>query len=216
MEDDRESQSTKLRLENGQSVQLQRSDLTETSRQNVELIGWSVGESLIVKPPAIMNWLLTLPLDTKYVARLFTGSRAYAFETSILCIHYDPFEYLHLSYPEQVKSARVRQTPRVKIDMEAELTTGDEKVMAVKVVDISRTGIGFLGPANLGAVGDRLQLGFTVTVEKKDHSFSEAVIVRNLRPFGKDSTEVIYGMEFATLDRSKGLILSGFLYEQMS
>lgn len=216
MEDDRESQSTKLRLENGQSVQLQRVDLAETSRQNVEVIGWSVGDSLIVKPPAVKNWLLILPLDTKYVARLFTGSRAYAFETSILCIHYDPFEYLHLSYPEKVKSARVRQAPRVKIDMEAKLTTGDEKTMAVKVVDISRTGMGLLGPPSLGAVGDRLQLEFEVTLEKKDHSFSEAVIVRNLRPFGKDSAEMIYGMEFATLERSKSLILAGFLYEQMS
>lgn len=217
MHDEQEFVSTKLRLDRltcGQIILLQQVDEPESPRQQAQLIGWLAAESLIVKPPDGINWPLVLPQYTDYVVRLFDGNHAYAFETSILSIHHDPFSYFHLVYPKEVKTSKVRQAPRVAVDLEIGLTTADKKVTAVRTSDFSQTGIGFLGPPNTADVGDSLQLEFDIRVTETSYSFSEAVIVRNVRRSGKDSSEMVYGVEFATLDRTKGMILSAFLFEQ--
>ncbi|MEE9354827.1 MAG: flagellar brake protein [Methylococcaceae bacterium] len=208
------SSSGKLRLECGQPIHLQHMNGNETTRQQVKLIGWETGKSLIVKPPSISSWLLLLPANINFVTRLFSGSSAYAFETTMLCIHHEPFDYFHLAYPKKTKSSKVRMAPRVKIDMEVSLTLKDNKVTVVKALDASRSGMAVLGPDNLTNIGDQLKLCFDITSTDKTHSFCEMVVVRNSRPSNDNPSESIFGVEFFNLDREKTLTLSEFLYEQ--
>lgn len=203
-----------MRLEYGQPIYLQQLEQFETSRQQVKLIGWETGKSLIVRPPNISNWVLVLPSNIDYAARLFAGGSAFAFKTSVLCIHHDPFDYFHLTYPNDIESSRVRNSPRVTIDMVASVMTEDQKQMDNRVHNMSQTGMGIIGPANLANVNDRLQMNFDITVAEQTYSFSETVVVRNIRPFVGNSTQKYFGAEFVTLSQEKAVIVSGFLYEQ--
>lgn len=214
-----ESSSSSLHLKIGEHIQLQPIDVETKQRYYVSLIGWSPNESVIVKPPALRNWPIAFHPGNAFQARQFTGNRIYTFTTRVLHILNEPFDYVYLAYPQQVRSMRLRKALRIDVDLEAQVDNHKHSGQKVKVIDMSVVGVGFMAAPDFGELGETLTLGMELEVGGLPSLVSLEGVIKNKQPRGEkgeEPSEVFYGIEFQALGREETLILCSFVYAQLA
>ena len=109
------------------------------------LIGYLYDQGLIVQTPLINGLPVTLRNDEPVLVRVFSGTQAFAFTSTVVRICVSPFFYLHLSFPPVVQGAEIRKTLRVKVNLAARLTQGSNVKLSLPieavVADLSIAGI---------------------------------------------------------------------------
>lgn len=187
-------------------------------RYPVTLIGWLHDQSVIVTPPENVNWPLLLKRNQEYTIRLFSGTAAYAFATHVLLILDRPYEQVHLSYPAKVLSAPVRRAERLIVDVAAEVETRtDEIIRKAEIIDASALGAR-IRVADFGNVGDSIKVSFRLTAGGKEWPVSLSSVIRNKQKANdtNESDLSYFGLEFQSVDDDQALIITSFLYEQMT
>jgi len=91
---------TALKIQVGESLQLQRRDGGDSRRLHVKLIGYMAGTSLLVTTPKVADKVMIIREVQPFVARMMVGNRIVGFTTTVLRSCSRPFHYLHLAYPE--------------------------------------------------------------------------------------------------------------------
>ena len=189
-------------------------------RYPVTVIGWIPGKSIILEPPRHLNWQLLVRRDQQFTIRLFSGRSAFAFVAHILCISDQPYDHIHLSYPAEVHAAPVRRAERALVDLAAEVRVENtEHPFTAKMLDASVLGARIRATADLGDVGDSIVVFFHLKAGGKEWPLSLPSIIRNKQSPNNtngDSSPIDYGLEFQSVDDNQALILTSFLYEQMT
>jgi len=190
------------------------------SRYPVTLIGWVPDKSIIVEPPPKFNWSLLIQRDQQYTIRLFSGTSAFAFLTRILRFLDHPYNHMHLSYPVEIHAAPVRKAERTKVGLAVELKVEntDLPIMA-DMVDASVLGARIRAMSNLGDVGDSIEVSFQIKTGGKEWPVSLSSIIRNkqlMNVNNDNSFPIYYGLEFQSVDDHQALIITSFLYAQMT
>jgi hypothetical protein len=211
----------KLRVED--RLQLEPPAQLTRERYTVKVIGFLRGASLLVSMPITANGLrLQLMEKERLVMRSFSGQNAFGFACRIERICKIPYEYMHLSFPEEIQGIMIRKAPRVKTRIIAAVQdskTGAEKQVSALISDISANGVSLEARQALGDKGDTLNLAFRVQLHNIDAYLSLKGIIRavfTIDPADTSKTALIrHGIEFQDMQANDSVILQSLIYQQM-
>lgn len=176
----------------------------------VKLLGYQAGESLMVSLPETDQWLR---VGDEFIVRVL-GETSYAFTSELLRVCYEPFGYMHLSYPVGVQGAMMRRAPRVEVHEPAiNLTMQDgSRAIRVSLADMSYSGARLVAEMQLGSIGD----SFTIDVRSPvtHELISLECTIRYVR---NDIEKGVYhhGVQFSRLEDEAQLFIDWVLRKSM-
>ena len=211
----------KLRVED--KLQLEPPAQLTRERFTVKVIGFLRGASLLVSMPITANGLrLQLREKEKLVMRSFSGQNAFGFACKIERICKIPYEYMHLSFPDDIQGIVIRKAPRVKTRIIAAVQdskSGADKQISALISDISANGVSLEARQPLGDKGDILKLEFRVQLHNIDAYLSLKGVIRAVFTVDPSdtskSTLIRHGIEFRDMPPNDSVILQSLIYQQM-
>lgn len=212
----------KLRVED--RLQLEPPAKLARERILVKVVGFLRGVSLMVTTPQLSSGQrLQLLENEQVILRSFSGKNAFAFACTVIRANKLPFEYLHLSFPENIQGLAVRKTARVKTRIIATIQSkrdGTDIQTPAIISDISASGVSLESKYALGDKGDMLNLAFRVHLHSIEAFLSVKGAIRAVLP--EQSSELNatpdytrYGIEFQELQPNDSVILQSMIYQQM-
>ncbi|OIQ99917.1 flagellar protein YcgR [mine drainage metagenome] len=212
-----------MKLKAEDRLQLEPPAQLTRERFTVKVIGFLRGASLLVSMPITANGLrLQLMEKEKLVMRSFSGQNAFGFACTIERICKIPYEYMHLSFPDNIQGIMIRKAPRVKTRIIAavqDTKTGAEKQISALISDISANGVSLEARQMLGDKGDVLNLAFRVQLHNIDAYLSLKGVIRavfTVDPADHSKTALIrHGIEFKDMQVNDSVILQSLIYQQM-
>lgn len=207
-----------VKLNIGDSFQLQFQSDLEQSRCFVTLIGYLEGQSVIVTTPIINGSMMLVREGQDFVIRLFSGKSAYAFTSMAKRVTNTPYPHLHLSYPKEVRGLVVRGSSRGRINIISHATTQDGKGYACVMRDISIGGALIAVGEQIGKAGEQITLKFRVKVKDAEHMLALNCTIRSVnasRPTVEEKPTVLHGLSFDDVTSQDTLVISTLLYQNM-
>jgi c-di-GMP-binding flagellar brake protein YcgR len=196
----------------------QLSALTDNDAANapfrVAYLGVMKDVSIIVTP------LTGFPVDALQEgqvlsAKMFSGRHIYEFRTHVRKICVEPFEYLHLEYPANVREIPVRQHVRVETDVTAKMLTNGlaPQLHEARLSDISLIGAGATSTSNVFEVGERVKMSFKLRTGGWDRPVALTTVIRNKR---EDEGVTRYGLEFVSMPHESRSTIRNYLFESVT
>lgn len=209
-----------MKLKVGDRLQIQLPARFMTDRAIVRLIGYVNNLSLLITPPREANGLrIQIEENDELGVRIFTSQNAFGFSSTVAKLIKIPFEYLHISFPSEIKGMIIRKAPRVKANIVCSVTTeplGRESLTGV-ILNLSAKGALLASRSILAGKGGGDQADIPGD-SSWDRSFLECRCGRSLAvpdetlasPFA-----VHHGLEFVDLQTKDSLVLQSMIYQQM-
>ncbi len=219
----REMENTDLKIQVGESLQLQPRDGEDSRRMHVKLIGYLPGASLLVTTPQVADKVMIIREGQPFVVRMMVGNRIVGFATTVLRSCSRPFPYLHLSYPEEMQQITVRKAQRVHVRLFASLKNANpdfqfDKPHPATIIDISTSGAMMVSTEPLGDIYDEVLVNCVFKIAGMDKLLSLPAMIRNVHAEQHaDEVEPSYyhGLEFKLKEQPDIFALHGFVYEQI-
>ncbi|MBI5437590.1 MAG: flagellar brake protein [Nitrosomonadales bacterium] len=189
----------------------------------VKVIGYIRGASLLVTAPTTANGLrLQLLEGETVVMRSFSGQNAFGFASTIERVIKTPYEYLHLSFPDNIEGIVIRKAPRVKTRIIAAVQdskSGATEQVSALISDISANGVSLDARRSLGEKGDTLNVSFRVHLHNIDAYLSVKGVIRAVLSGDAVDTSksgvIRHGVEFQDLQPNDSVILQSMIYQEM-
>ena len=209
-----------MHLAVGDRLQVQVPAHLKVPRTYVRLVGHLDKKSLIVTVPMHKGARVPLIENELLVVRAFTRQSAFLFNCSVLRVCKLPFDYLHLSFPGEIKGTVIRKATRVRAAVPVEVVGGSAENQGETVMEnISASGALVTASAPLGNKGDALRLRFTLDIHGcQSHVELEARLrYLDLSTEATDLGDGSYqhGFEFENPDPSMLMLLKGYVYQQI-
>ncbi len=211
-----------LKLNIGESLQMQSLTEQNPERYYVKLIGFVEKRSVMVNTPVVDGSVLLMREGQAFVMRGFSGRDTFAFNVNILRVCNVPFPYLHLTYPSFVQSTAIRRHNRIKVNLIVSANNAAHPEMADKLpgllTDLSFTGAMLDARTPLGDAGDTLVIALRLTVGELDAYLTVNAAIRNIRTeMSEARPEPMFhhGMEFLEMAANDKMILQNFVYTKM-
>ena len=206
-----------LQLQPGASIQLL---LASGEQANYSLdtvyVGCLVLHSIVVAMPSEKPHVeLFAGMKISVALNLPTGVAT--FSSFVEVIADQPYHYLHLRYPEQIRFRQIRNAARVRVEMPARLAKRNtpEALASLKsqVIDISATGLKLVTNHNIGQIGDELMIHITMYFAGVERSLSIVSMIRARLGGHSENTEMsnIYGVQFKSMDDEQTILLHAFV-----
>lgn len=175
----------------------------------------------VMKDVSIMVTPLTgFPVDALHEgqelnAKMFSGRHIYEFRTQVSKVCVEPFEYLHLHYPKNVREIPVRQHVRVEADVSAKMLSNglQPQLYEARLSDISLIGAGATSPSNVFEVGERVKMSFKLHTGGWDRPVALTTVIRNKR---EDDGVTRYGLEFVSMPQESRSTIRNYLFETVT
>jgi len=207
-----------IKLNIGDSIQLQFQSETDSSRCFVTLIGYLADQGVIVSTPMLDGRIMLIREGQVFVVRLFSGKSAYAFTAATKRVTNNPFPHLHLSYPKEVRGLIVRGSSRARANIICHATVEDGSGFACVARDISLGGSLIAVREKIGDVGDTLILKMRVHVNDTEHLLALNCQIRSVnsaRPSADDTPTILHGLSFDQVSSQDSLVISALLYQNL-
>jgi c-di-GMP-binding flagellar brake protein YcgR len=211
-----------IKLHVGDTMQLQ-SLADDGTRYYVKLIGYACDKSVLVTTPAVDNRVCLMREGQSFVVRAFSGRNAYAFTASIFKVANTPFPHLHLTYPHEVRSARVRKDSRIDTSIIAAVTVPNarqgDNAAAATITNLSVGGALLAAPKPLGRGGDRLSIKFRLALHDIEVYLTLDAIVRSV---GHDvavegaAAAFTHGVQFVNVPEQHVVALTAYVYHMLA
>ncbi len=204
-----------IKLDIGDTLQLQTQSDTGQARYYVKLIGYLKGKSVLVTTPTQDGKVLLMREGQAFVVRLFSGKSVFAFGATVYKVANVPFPHLHLTYPSQVRGLVVRRGARARVSLIAAVSSADGRSHASTIVDLSIGGAMLLAKAPMGVKDDRIAIKFRVVVSDVEQYLTIPAVLRSVHATaGQDgeAPQVHHGVQFDELPHAEQVVLSAFVY----
>lgn len=153
----------------------------------------------------------TLTVGSDYHVRGFTGQYDFHFSAPVLQTFDAPFAYALLAYPAAVRARKVRQAARMKVSLQASVRTpGNGAAAPATIQDLSLFGAMFHSPADVGGVGDAIQIDVEFMFEGEPARLSLASTIRHSHR--ADSGGLHVGVSFRDVGTDQKLLLHYLAY----
>lgn len=208
-----------VKLNIGDSIQLQVQSETDNSRYYVTLVGYLVGESVIVTTPTLDGSILLMREGQSFVVRLFSGKSAYAFTAVTKRVTNAPFPHLHLSYPKEVRGLVVRGSARAQANIICHATVEGGTGLACIARDISMGGALLAAREQIGSAGEKMALKLRVMVSDVEHLLTLSCLIRSVNVVtisGDSAPSVQHGVSFENLSGQDILVITALLYQNLA
>jgi c-di-GMP-binding flagellar brake protein YcgR len=209
-----------MKMKVGDRLQVQLPARFTADRIIVRLIGYINNLSLLVTPPREANGLrMQLEENDELVVRVFTSQNAFGFSAAVTKVIKLPFEYLHLSFPSEVRGMVIRKAPRVKTriicSVVAEQSAGESATGIL--TNLSANGALLTASRALAGKSGMIKLAFRVMLHGTEAFLNVSAIVR--AQFVDDTpanpNPANHGLEFVDLQPKDYLVLQSMIYQQM-
>lgn len=199
----------------GETLYLQQID-NPNIRYTVKLIGFIKGKNVLITAPAVDGKLEFVREGQIFVARAFSGKKAYAFAAATVKSVHTPHPYLILSYPREVRCTVVRRGARAEVKIIASVSLGQlERTAAATLVDLSTGGASGVIKQVLGGKGEEGFVKFKVHAAGQDEYLSLKAILRSVAP-SENGDGFKHGFEFVDVSIHDKLILSAFVHQTLA
>ncbi|HEU0187249.1 MAG TPA: flagellar brake protein [Gallionellaceae bacterium] len=208
-----------IKLNIGDSIQLQMQSETDNSRYYVTLVGYLAGESVIVTTPTLDGNILMIREGQAFVVRMFSGKSAYAFTALTRKVTHSPFPHLHLSYPKEVRGIVVRSSKRTQANIICSATVEGGMAVACVARDISLGGALLAAREQIGSAGENLTLKLRVIVNEVEHLLTLPCQFRSVNVTtlaGDTAPSVQHGVSFEQLTPQDTLVITALLYQNLA
>jgi len=209
---------TDMRMRVGDRAQLEPPSQMGAGRVPVKVVGWVDGHSLIVSAPRTSSGRLTLQAGENVMLRVFTGSCAYAFKSTVLKATRPPFEYLHLTFPDRIEGQEVRASSRYRVNLPATAVraSGGSGVDA-KIDNISTSGALVESLETLGAPGEDIRLEFAFELHGVPAALKLDCTIRTTKSVEDASGELLHqqGVSFKEAAPNDTLVLRALVWFEM-
>lgn len=191
-----------LNLTVGIGLQMERSKCG--SRYLVELIGYRVGEGVVVTTPQNMTGTEPpLNIGDEVVVRYMGEVRKYAFRSKVVQISTSPYSHIHLEYPAGIEATMTRRAIRVPVkESVLRLALDDEgEPLFVDMVNISMGGAKLVSPVQLGNEGEEFAIEMPTLSPDRNRVVKLMCIVRHVTmQMEFETTTYQHGVEFIDLE----------------
>ncbi|RJG00466.1 flagellar brake protein [Noviherbaspirillum sedimenti] len=196
----------------GEAMTLQAHD-KPSLRYPIQLIGFIKHRMLFVSAPTVDGKFELIREGQTFVARAFSGKKAYAFTAAALKSVHSPHPYLLLAYPREVRCTVVRQSARVQVRLIAAVALGrPERMAAGTITDLSTGGASVISKEPLGVKGETGTIKFKVHAAEADAYPNIRFILRSVvQDEGGEGFR--QGLEFVDVPAHERLILSAFVHQ---
>lgn len=199
----------------GETLYLQQID-NPNIRYTVKLIGFIKGRNVFVTAPVMDGKLEFVREGQIFVARAFSGKKAYAFAAATVKSVHTPHPYLILSYPREVRCTVVRRGARAEVKIIASVSLGQpERIAAAMLTDLSTGGTSGVIKEALGNKGDEGVVKFKVHAAGQDEFLSLKAVLRSIAP-SENGDGFKHGFEFLDVSIHEKLILSAFVHQTLA
>jgi c-di-GMP-binding flagellar brake protein YcgR len=181
----------------------------------VKLIGVHEGHSIIVTVPDDES--LALKEGAMYRFRSFSGETIYEFIAPLVKTCSEPFEYLHIGWPQQqhVEKRELRAAPRVKTELPCLVYPGTQasgRFVKGSISDLSTGGAAIALHDDLSVFYDEVKVVFQLAVADVD-----LMIEARARPVRKpdETGERLMGVSFVALSQVEKLAVHAYVTAQL-
>lgn len=196
----------------GEAMTLQPHD-NPSLRYSVQLFGFIKSRMLFVSAPAVDGRFEMIREGQSFVARAFSGKRAYAFTAAALKSVHSPHPYLLMTWPREVRCTVVRKSARVSVRLITSVTLDQpERTAAATITDLSTGGASLVCKEALGARGEAGNIKFKVNAADADAYLNLRFILRSAAP-DEGGAGFRHGVEFIDVPAHERLILSAFVHQ---
>jgi hypothetical protein len=156
-----------LRLRAGMFLQAQRLEKNSPTYE-AQFLGAIEGKCLFVVPVGTFSIKTGMKANETFVVRGFTGQYDFQFAAKVIqafdfTFREPAYAYAVLSFPETVQARKVRNAVRIKTSIAATATPrSGGATWDARLVDLSVDGALLSSAAELGAVGDLVNLAFSI------------------------------------------------------
>jgi len=190
-----------LNLMVGVGLQLEKND--SGARYFVELLGYRVGEGVIISAPLEADKRLSLMQGDEVTVRYLGRASQYAFKTVVSHISTVPYLHVHLEYPGGVEAMMTRRAVRMPVKESVIRLAMDEDghKLAVEMKNISFGGASLVAPVKLGGLGERFSIDMPTLSPDNKQAVTLPCVVRHIstQRDGESST-FHHGVEFIDVD----------------
>ena len=215
------SSFSEIKVDIGDSIQLQDPSCKDDERIFVKLIGYLDGKSLIVTMPRANGDAVRVVKGQVFIVRMFSVKTVHAFNVTVIEGKASPYPYLHLSFPQKVESVVVRNAQRVNVGLIVSVQSADPDddtgSVSAKLNDISTGGAKLISFVHIGHVGEDISMSAKLKVGGVEQYLQILATIR--RADKEDINGTIsnaYGLEFKFVEEKDRLALHAFVYEQLS
>lgn len=181
----------------------------------VKLIGVHEGHSIVVTAPE--GGSLLVKEGAMYRFRSFSGETIYEFIAPLLKACSEPFEYLHIGWPQQqhVEKRDLRAAPRVKTELPCLVYPGTQtsgRFVKGSISDLSTGGAAIALHDDLSVFYDEVKVVFQLLVADQD-----LMIEARARPVRKpdETGERLMGVSFVALSQVEKLAVHAYVTSQL-
>lgn len=211
------------KLQIGDILQLQHAPPSENQdRYAVRLVGYLPGQSIVITTPRKHGNAILVRDGHAFTVRLLQGSNIFGFVAKVLFVSSKPYPHLHLSYPEDVESAVVRNAPRAPTKLSAlvqntSLAEDQRFNQEAIIIDLSSSGARLLLHEKLGEIGQLVQIILSLEACGGEDKLQVLGTIRNIKDLVEaDAGEGrIYGIQFSGIDRFQQLLLCSYVMGQV-
>jgi len=193
--------SRDLNLMVGVGLQLEKNN--NGMRYLVELLGYSVGEGVIISAPLERDNRLSLSPGEEVTIRYLGGVSQYAFRSQVMHIATEPYLHVHLEYPGGIEATMTRRAVRMPIkESVIRLAMDDDgSQLPVEMKNISFGGASLVAPVKLGARGERFSIDMPTLSPDREKVVTLPCVVRHVSTQQKSEAAIYHhGVEFIDVD----------------
>lgn len=204
-----------IKLDIGDTLQLQTQSDNGQARYYVKLIGYLKGKSILVSTPTQDGKVLLMREGQNFVVRMFSGKSVFAFGATIFKVANVPFPHLHLTYPNNVRGLVVRRGARARVNLIAAVMGTDGRSHAATILDLSTGGAMLTAKSPMGVKDDHLSVKFRVIVSEVEQYLTIPVVLRSVHASAATegtTPQVQHGVQFEDLPHAEQVVLSAFVY----
>jgi len=181
------------------------------------VIGFSPGHKLFVTPPMAGGQPQPLmPGENVEIVAVSTQA-VFWFVCTVEVVCTDPFDYLVLSAPGNIRQLRERKAVRVHTHLAVrhgtDLTGAELCGMGVGR-DMSVYGMSLATTAPIGEIGERVCVAFQLATQNIDAEFQAVAVIRNVLTGATAETLCTHGLEFEGLTQELQLALKAFVFDK--
>ncbi|HEY0268886.1 MAG TPA: flagellar brake protein [Methyloradius sp.] len=211
-------------LKPGETLQLKPlADETGTVQYFVKYIGGIEKGSLICTLPIIDEKVMFIKENTGFSVRLFSGKNVYTFNTLVEIVYSRPYPHMHLKYPREVYTNKIRNNQRVTCNIIALVANtaaeqADSNKTSGRILDMSMGGIMFEATKIAGDANSKTETSFKVSMEGGEALFAIPGVLRNVIEKKNEDGSIIYqhGIQFGEIPFQQRVMLQNYIFQTLT
>lgn len=200
----------------GELVQLHLPNQNPHGYHSARLIGYIKNQSILLTRPEGQQFIAVEGELTE--VRMMTGTHIHAFRVAIQRLCISPSQYMHLEYPLEVRTQKLRKSPWARTNLGITVTDKEGAHEAARLVNLSADGGQLHASPALGTPGEKLTVILHAAMDELKSTLSLDATILHVHALGQaqESNLLEYGVSFDNVSAADTLWLKALVYRHIA